>query len=80
MRQRIILLSGQVCAGKTTLATLLSDRYGAFHIKTRECLRALNADIPNERSAMQAAGEALDVKTGGAWVRNALQKLSLIHI
>ena len=74
MRQRIILLSGQVCAGKTTLATMLSDRYGAFHIKTRECLRALDPDIPNERSAMQEAGEALDAKTNGAWVRNALHK------
>lgn len=74
MRQRIILLSGQVCAGKTTLATMLSERYGAFHIKTRECLRALDASIPNERSAMQDAGESLDKQTGGGWVRSALQK------
>ncbi len=53
---------------------MLSKQYGAFHIKTRECLSALDSTIPLERVALQAAGEKLDRKTKGAWVRDALGK------
>ncbi|MCB9840167.1 MAG: adenylosuccinate synthetase [Phycisphaeraceae bacterium] len=73
MRHRIVLLSGQVCAGKTTLAANLAARFDALHIKTRECIAALQRGVPAERGAMQAAGEQLDQQTNGAWVVSALQ-------
>lgn len=75
MRDRIILLSGQVCAGKTTLATRLHDRFDAIHLRTGQCIRALSPSVPNERRALQEEGERLDRETGGEWVCSALQKL-----
>lgn len=74
MPQRIILLSGQVCAGKTTLARLLATRFSAIHVKTSECIRALKPNVESERRAMQHAGEQLDRSTRGAWVLEALRK------
>jgi adenylosuccinate synthase len=69
----IILLSGQVCAGKTTLARLLAARFGAIHVKTSECIRVHRPTVARERRAMQHAGEQLDRATGGAWVIDALR-------
>lgn len=74
MPHKIILLSGQVCAGKTTLAELLKKQFGVIHVKTSECIRALKPDVPSERRAMQKAGEALDRSTRGAWVLEALRR------
>lgn len=74
MPQRIILLSGQVCAGKTTLAALLASRFSVRHVKTSECIKALRPNVPSERRAMQKAGESLDRETKGAWVLEALRK------
>ena len=74
MAYRIILLSGQVCAGKTTLAKLLSERFGAVHFKSGEALRLIKPGVPVERRALQEAGEALDRETRGQWVRDALMK------
>lgn len=70
----IILLSGQVCAGKTTLAKLLASRFSVIHVKTSECIRALKPKVAPERRAMQKAGEQLDRETKGAWVLEALRK------
>ena len=74
MLTSIIVLSGNVGAGKTTLANLLIDRFGAVHIKTHNLLTALGRNIPQERAALQNFGEMLDRKTKGAWVRDGLQR------
>ncbi len=74
MPHRIILLSGQVCAGKTTLARALAFQFRAIHVKTGECIKALKPDVPSERRAMQEAGESLDRESDGAWVLTALRK------
>lgn len=74
MPYKIILLSGQVCAGKTTLAELLCRRFGVVHVKTSQCIRQLKPQVASERRAMQEAGEALDRSTKGAWVLEALRK------
>ena len=70
----IIVLSGNVGAGKTTLANLLVDRFSAVHIKTHSLLTAIGSNIPQERAALQSFGEMLDKKTKGAWVRDGLQR------
>ena len=71
MAHRIILLSGPVASGKTTLGDTLVTRYHFHRIKTRELIQAYQrTDL--EREALQLAGEALDRKTRGRWVADAL--------
>jgi adenylosuccinate synthase len=74
--RHILLLSGAVGAGKTTLSTALHERYGARIVKTRELIAALKPDADNTRGGLQAAGEALDVQQGGRWVADALLELA----
>src|SRR5689334_7803202 len=72
MPKQIVLLSGRVCAGKTTLARRLTetfaDTHKVKHIKTFDYLKRLGSEVERERSAMQKFGEKLDRRTGGAWV------------
>ena len=46
MLTSIIVLSGNVGAGKTTLANLLVDRFSAVHIKTHSLLTAIGSNTP----------------------------------
>jgi adenylosuccinate synthase len=69
---RIVVLSGPISAGKSTLATNLSTRYGARIIKTRDLIRQQLPKVKEERGALQRAGEKLDRTDGGSWVKNAL--------
>ena len=72
MPKLIVLLSGRVCAGKTTLARNLSasfaEKYKLRHLKTFDFLKRLGSEIEQKRDAMQRFGERLDRRTGGAWV------------
>ena len=68
----IVLLSGPVSAGKTSLARELARRYRFRRLATRDLiLRRLPATSLTRR-AMQRAGYRLDVETGGAWVADGL--------
>lgn len=73
MAQRIILLSGAVASGKTTLGDILVNRYGLSRLKTRQLILAAIAGAV-EREHLQKAGEQLDQDTGGRWVASALQQ------
>jgi adenylosuccinate synthase len=74
MARTILVLSGEVGAGKSTLAKRLVERYGAHHVSTHTLLTGrLGSDIAQERRALQEAGERLDQETGGRWVREGLQ-------
>lgn len=71
MAKRIILLSGPVSSGKSTLGDTLVERYGFVRFKTQDLIRRLEGtDL--DRLALQAAGERLDRKTDGQWVSKAL--------
>lgn len=72
MPQQIVLLSGPVCAGKSTLAQHLVSVHGATHFKTQHFLRKIGPNVFAERESYQRLGERLDTKTNGAWVRDAL--------
>lgn len=77
MANRIILLSGPVNAGKTTLAEEVVKRYGFAQLKTSEVIKAAYPSVSAERGAMQIAGERLDRATHGRWVGDAVARLAL---
>lgn len=74
MGGKIVLLSGPICSGKSTLAERLVDRYEATLCKTHELIHILKPKVPNERVALQRAGDALDRSTNGRWIQEALAR------
>jgi len=70
---RIVLISGPVCAGKTSLATQLRNRYDAQILKTRELILAHKPRTKTTRIGLQRAGQRLDKENGGRWVAAALE-------
>jgi adenylosuccinate synthase len=74
---RIILLSGPVSAGKTTLAVALHERYGFDHFRTHAAITAMRPTVAAERGAMQNVGERLDRATRGKWVAKVLGRRAL---
>jgi adenylosuccinate synthase len=76
---RQIVLSGNVGAGKSTLALLLAKRFGALHVRTHELLKQRGPSVPQERRALQEYGEQLDKRTKGAWVRDGLTEAIRRH-
>jgi adenylosuccinate synthase len=72
--KQIVLLSGRVCAGKSTLANALVEQFGAHQLKTKEIISGLASNIDQERGAMQRYGELLDRRTNGQWVCEALAR------
>jgi adenylosuccinate synthase len=72
MPRLIILLSGRICTGKTTLAERLVNQYGFRCFSTRELLGARLKSGQEDRRVLQRFGEELDSKTHGAWLRDDL--------
>ena len=64
----VVLISGPIASGKTTLSRLLELRFGFCVISTREILTSLARD----RHSLQVAGASLDESTAGRWVRDEL--------
>ena len=69
---QIVVVSGPISAGKSSLAEALCRQYDATVIKTRDLIRKQLPNVKEERAALQRAGEKLDKADGGAWVKNAL--------
>ena len=74
MTRFIVLLSGPIAAGKTTLCDELVSRFGFSVFKTRELIQEIHKDVPAERGALQKAGESLDRKTEGEWIAQSLAR------
>lgn len=81
MPKQIVLISGSIASGKTTLSESLSSHFDNIHVlKTKEvikelAIKKLGREIDAERRAMQEYGDLLDQETKGEWVRDALKKL-----
>ena len=69
---RIVILSGAICAGKSTLARALQTRYEARVMKTRDLIQKARPRIQKTRRAFQRAEDTLDRQQGGMWVANGL--------
>src|SRR5947199_4736301 len=79
MPKQIVLLTGRICAGKTTLADRLREFENVSVLKTKEIIRGsalkkLGHAIEAERRAMQDFGDRLDLETKGQWVRDELRR------
>src|SRR5947209_1876311 len=74
MARVIVLLSGPIAAGKTTLCDELVRRFGFSVFKTRELIQELLKDVATERGALQKAGESLDQRTKGEWIAQSLAR------
>lgn len=74
MARLIVLLSGAVASGKSTLGNRLVTEFGATLIKTWQLLTQIEPDVARDRTSLQNLGEKLDVETKGQWVAEALGK------
>ncbi len=71
----ILVVSGPVASGKSTLVRKIQEAYGAVVFATRDWLtQSLTASgvTTTDRRALQAEGEKYDVLTKGQWVRDGL--------
>ena len=68
MAKRIIVLSGPIGAGKSTLAAGLARHHRVDHVSTRQLIQQAMPDVGDDRMALQRAGERLDRRTGGRWL------------
>src|SRR5438105_5007994 len=75
MARLIVLLSGSVASGKSTIAALLQERFGFEVVKTWQLLKSINAELADDRKSLQTFGEELDTKTKGRWVVEELDKI-----
>jgi len=75
MARLIVLLSGSVASGKSTLASLLKEQFGFQVVKTWQLLKAVEPDVSQDRQSLQELGEDLDRKTDGRWVLEGLDKV-----
>lgn len=68
MARTLLMLSGRVRSGKTTLGCLLHERFQARVFSSRALLQRLAGPDADSRAALQHAGERLDRETGGSWL------------
>jgi len=68
---KIIVISGPVSSGKTSLAHNITAEFNAHLIKTREILvkRGISS---TDRLSLQKEGDKLDIETKGRWVLDGL--------
>jgi adenylosuccinate synthase len=75
LAKQILVLTGQVSSGKSTLCNNLADKFGFHRLKTKEYLKKLAGAVVSDRGTMQRFGEQLDRESGGSWVKEALLDL-----
>ena len=76
MVTHIVLLSGPVASGKSTLCRALEACFGVRVMRTRDLLaRNLGRSAGPGRKDLQLEGETLDKLTGGVWLRDELQTI-----
>ena len=74
MMQRLILISGPVSSGKSTLSEALAGRFGFAVYRTRKWLGRRLRGESQDRANLQQEGDRLDTQTRGRWVLEELSK------
>ncbi len=66
----VLLLSGPIAVGKSTVSSLLVSEHGFGALKSSAYLKALAHDraLEPSRLALQELGDSLDAETGFSWV------------
>jgi len=75
MEERVLVISGPIGAGKSTLAQGLVERHGAQRVSSRELLLARLGEGSGDRRSLQEVGAALDRETGGRWVADSVKEV-----
>jgi len=78
----IVVLSGPIAVGKSTLSAALVERFGFYCVKTRSLLKQLANDRGSDqltRAELQHGGADLDKRTDGAWIADALNKSGMCN-
>jgi adenylosuccinate synthase len=74
----IVLLSGEICTGKSKLCENLERQFGFKILKTKDALKQIASErkrkLGKDRVALQKLGESLDKETEGTWVRDFFQR------
>jgi adenylosuccinate synthase len=68
----IVLFSGSVASGKSTLADQLVKQFSATMVKTWQLLQKADPKVGMDRQSLQTLGERLDKETQGRWVSESL--------
>ncbi len=71
---RSVIISGRLCAGKTTLACSLVDKRGFLLMSARALLRLRAERDLDSRSALQEFGRTIDRQTRGRWLADAVSE------
>lgn len=78
-RKIILVLSGEICTGKSTISDRLEREFGFKHCKTRDGLLYLAekqfAGASQDRAFLQKYGEEQDNAGGGKWVLDYFQEI-----
>lgn len=70
MKPKILLLSGPLSVGKSSVARVLTDEFQFTMISSGDYLRGILAErgVPTTRQALQDLGDALDRETDFGWL------------
>lgn len=71
---RLIVISGGLASGKSSLARQLEEQIGCKVVKTSELIRNLLPKTKNDRSSLQRAGNRLDRETNQSWIAKEIGK------
>jgi adenylosuccinate synthase len=77
-RKLIVLLSGEISCGKSSLSGNLESKFGFKVLRSKEALKIIaeekNKRLKEGRQPLMKIGEQLDKDTGGSWLRDFYQK------
>lgn len=74
MQIKILLISGAVASGKSSLSRGLHERFGVEILKTKAIIQAKFPHAASERRTLQDLGDELDKRTSHRWVRDELDR------